>query len=195
MAEIKRDYAAEYQRRIAGGLANGLSKSQARGHRRATEVGPRSGGKANPFEDHKLRLALRQLRKEGSLSQAAKDAHIAPERLRRLAVEHGVIEKHGQRWKIKHELPRRLPLYSNGREYLITVGDFSEASKAGRYMAAVARFLATNDRKYLEPHIGQTITDITGKSYIVETRPNALYRLAHSSAASFEQIYRIVALP
>ena len=195
MTERKRDYAAEYQRRIAEGLAKGLSKSQARAHRRATEAGPQASGNSNPFEDHKLRLALRQLRKEGSLSQAAKDAHIAPERLRRLAVEQGIIEKHGQRWKIRHELPRRLPIYSDRQEYLITVGDFSEASKVGRYMAAVARFLATNDPKYLEPYISQMITDISGKSYPVETGPNALYRLAHSSAASFEQIYRIVALP
>lgn len=195
MPKRVRDYVAEYRKRIERGLAKGLSRSQARGHRRANEGSPSTGGMAKPIEDHKLRLALRELRKEGSLSRAASQAHISPERLRRLAVEQGVIERRARKWSIRADLPRQLPIYSEGRERIITVGDFAAASQAGKYMAAVSRFLATNDPKYLASYAGTSITDIKGKSYPLETRPNTLYRLAHASPASFEQIYRIVALP
>jgi hypothetical protein len=85
-----------------------------------------------------------------------------------------------------------MPLYSRGRQLDITVGDLEAASLIGRYMSAVSRFLATNDRAILQPFAGQAVIDHNGKSHPFETNPNALYRLAAAGGETFEQVYRIV---
>jgi hypothetical protein len=134
----------------------------------------------------------RFLRKEKSFSKAAKQAHISPERLRTYAQERGIIEKRGRRWVIKNDLPRRVLIYADGRERQIVVGDFKAASLVGKYMSAVGWFLTSNDKSYLKPFVGKTVTDIAGKPHALETRPNVLYRLSHAGGSSFEAIYRIV---
>ena len=62
----------------------------------------------------------------------------------------------------------------------------------GKYMAAVRRFLETNDVTLLEPFEGRSVVDSRGQEHPFETRPNAVYRLAHTEDHSFEEIYRIV---
>lgn len=192
MAKRKRNYAAEYSRRIAKGLEQGLSHSQARGHRRANEaVTPREKAKRK-LADHKLQVGLRILREKGSFSKAAKEAHLSAERLRRYATENGIVEKRRGRWKIKKALQRRVLIFSNGSERTITISTFKSASLIGKYMSAVGRFLTTNDIRHLKPFVGKTVTDINRKTYRLETGPNTLYRLANAGGSSFEDVYRIV---
>jgi len=83
-------------------------------------------------------------------------------------------------------------VYSKGEEYSIIVGHMRHASRIGRYMSAVSKFLRSNDPAHLKPFIGKTVTDENGKIYIFETNPNALYRIAASGGETFEQIYRII---
>jgi hypothetical protein len=83
-------------------------------------------------------------------------------------------------------------IFSNGKPLAITVGDFGSASKVGRFMAAIGRFLETNDRSVLTPFVGQTVRDISGKEHPLETRLNVLYRLSSTGEHTFEQVYRIV---
>lgn len=192
MVKRKRDSKAEYKRRIALGEARGLSRSQARGHRRATEAKVAKSRAEKALEDAKLQMGLRYLRKGKAFGKAAIQAHISPERLRTYAEEHGIIEKRGRRWVIKQNLPRRVLIYADGRERQIIVGEFKHASLVGKYMSAVGSFLISNDKSYLKPFIGKTVTDIEGKPYALETRPGILYRLSHAGGSSFEQIYRIV---
>jgi hypothetical protein len=95
----KRDYKAEYARRKTDGLARGLSVSQARGHAKAGERP--SPGRPHQVEDERLQIALRVIRQEKSFESAARAAHLSPERLRRYAVELGLIEKTDGRWQPK----------------------------------------------------------------------------------------------
>jgi len=83
-------------------------------------------------------------------------------------------------------------VYSEGEASSITISRFHYASKLGRYMAAVRRFLRSNDPEHLEPFIGKSIKDSHDKDYVFETSPNALYRIAASGSETFEQIYRII---
>ena len=159
MSRKQRDYASEYRRRIQRGSAKGLSRSQARGHPKATEALASPKRPARPISDEKLQRALRALRQEKNLAKAARSAGVSTERLRHAAVNKGAITKHGRRWIVRPDLPRRMPLYSRGREIAIIVGDFDTASLVGRYMSAVRQFLTTNNRVLLIPIAGQSATD------------------------------------
>src|SRR5262249_7899550 len=145
-----------------------------------------------PLEDDRLQLALRVLRQEKSLTAAAKAAQVSPERLKHVAAAKGAIEKQKRRWVVNPDLPRRMLLYSRGSESAITVGDFQSASRVGAYMSAVAKFTNTNERNWLVPFDGQSVTDISGKHHPFETNPNTLYRLTTAGGEIFEQVYRIV---
>jgi hypothetical protein len=188
----KRNYAVEYARRIARAVMKGLSKSQARGHPKPTEAIIRASRTAKPLEDDRLQLALKVLRQEKSLTVAAREAKVSPERLRRYATQKNIIERRGRRWIVRRDLPRRMLLFSDGRTLQVVVGDFASASKVGRFMAAVSAFLRTNNQAGLREFEGASIADISGKTHPFETRPNALYRLASAHDQSFEHIYRIV---
>jgi hypothetical protein len=187
-----RNYAAEYRRRIERATTKGLSRSQARGHRKPTEAWVTKNRAQKTLEDPRLQIGLRFLRKEKSFAKAAKQAGLSTERLRTEAVERGIVEKRGRRWFIKHDLPRRVLIFSEGRERHIIVSDFKVASLAGKYMSAVGWFVRTNDISYLRPFIGKSVTDKDGAIYTLETHPNVLHRLSHVGGSSFEQIYRIV---
>jgi hypothetical protein len=117
---------------------------------------------------------------------------ISPERLRRHAVERGLIEKSNRRWRPRADLPRRLKLFSSGKALTIVVPDKVSASLVGRFMSAIGAFLRTNNPAGLREFEGASVTDISGKAHPFETRPNVLYRLASAHDQSFEHIYRIV---
>lgn len=192
MVKRKRDYRAEYRRRIAGARAKGLSKAQARGHRKAGEKASRRTARERSVEDHKIQIALRTLRRTKSVSTAAKEAHLSPEKLRQIATEKGILEKRGRRWVVKSDIARRVLVYSGGQRSIITIGTMKMASLAGQYMSAVGRFLETGDQALLRPFANKAVVDDAGNKHPLETRPNALYRLSFSGGQSFEQIYRIV---
>ena len=188
----KRNYAVEYARRIARAVAKGISRSQARGHPKASEAAVSARRPAKPIEDDRLQVALKSLRQERSLTAAAREAKVSPERLRRYASEKSIIERRGRRWIVRHQLPRRMLLFSEGNTLQVVVGDFEAASKVGRFMSAVSAFLRTNNPAGLRQFEGMSVADISGRIHVFETRPNALYRLASAHDQSFEHIYRIV---
>ena len=192
MSKGKRDYVAEYVRRIARAVAKGFSKSQARGHPKVAEAVIVARRAAKPVEDDRLQLALKVLRQEKSLTAAAREAKVSPERLRRYATEKNIIERRGRRWIVRRELPRRMLLFSDGRAVQVVVGDFASASKVGRFMSAVSAFLRTNNPTGLREFEGVSVGDVSGNTHVFETRPNALYRIASAHDQSFEHIYRIV---
>lgn len=187
----KRDYKKEYARRIARAEARGLSRSQARGHPKASETYIKSRPVA-PITDEKVSAALRSLYSGVSLTAAAKQARVSPERLKRALVEKKLGLKQGNRWVVTDHRPRDVPMIINGRTKKITVPGFPEASRVGLYHSRVQKFLRTQDLSFLEEFDGETVIDIKGKVWPFETDPNVLIRFALKDEPPFHEIYAII---
>jgi hypothetical protein len=187
-----RDYAAEYARRIARGLAAGRSRSQARGHPGLGQ-GHVSTRARVPAYDRRLEEGLKAVRSGRSLRDAARSIHVAPERLRQYLDQTGVVEKQGGRLRVTDDdRVRDVPLYTAGALTTVRLPNYTEALHAGRFMAATEQFFSENDAAILAPFAGEFVTDVDGHRHPFETRPNVLYRLRLTGAAPFEQVYRIV---
>src|SRR5437868_5121684 len=99
MARQKRNYRAEYERRVASNLAKGLTRSQARGHPKAGErhASPKA---AERKPDRRLLEGLKALRETRNLGDAARRAGLAPERLRHFVRRLDFVEKRGARYVV-----------------------------------------------------------------------------------------------
>ena len=132
------------------------------------------------------------------LSAAARQAKVAPERLRRYLKDLDFVEKQRGRWVVGADPRiRAVLIYTEGQKKKIAVQGYEPAALAGSYWQAVGDFLHTNDTVHLVPFVGvqitaARITDAPGRAYTLETRPNALYRLANEGGDTFEQVYQIV---
>ena len=186
----QRDYRAEYERRLARGMGKGLSKAAARGHRGATDnVAGLIGRPIIPTSP--LNRAFEQIKAGQSLTATAKAFHIAPERLRRYVAETAEVRRERGRVRIVQDRRRfLLPLYTSGRLRRVTV-DAENAQSLGRYMAAVGRFLKTNNAAHLAPFEGQGVINAQGQFLKFETDPNRLYALDAKGELAFHQIYQI----
>lgn len=189
MGRKKRDYKAEYARRIARGKKLGLSKSQARGHAKPGEKSIRVKAVKS---DALLEAALRNLSKIGKQGEAAKRAGISAERFRRFLYDNSLATRKGRKWVIHDNRLKQLRSIIDGRYVDLKLrGD--QVSLNGKFMAGVGRFLKTNDYSFVEPFIGQSVRDAKGKRHVFETDPNTLYRLSGAQDEPFEQNYRIIA--
>lgn len=144
------------------------------------------------LSDKRIQRGLRILQEMKDLFPAARAAGVSPKQFAKAALEKGAIRKQGNRWVVRGSLPRRMLIFSGGREVVVTVRGIKSASLVGRYMVAVRQFLRTNNSDALEPFAGRSVKDTAGKSHPFETSPNAIYRLASAGDQAFEQIYRIV---
>jgi hypothetical protein len=185
----QRNYQAEYQRRINRGKTKGLSRSQSRGHPKAKEKNIR---KPRPISDASFQISLKALRSGKTLTEAAREIRVSPDRLRNQAQARKAIKLQGRKWIVRNDLPRQMLVYSQGEAYPIILGTMRQASKVGSHMAAVKRFLRSNDPAHLAPFVKKSVTDIKNKKHVFETNPNTLYRLSTSGGDTFEQVYRII---
>lgn len=185
----KRDYKAEYQRRIANAAKRGLTRSQARGHARPSEAAIRP---SPPRDAGPLEAALKTMRETGSQSAAAKAHHISPERLRRYVRQNELAERNGRVWSFTDNRPREMQVISNGEIRQLKLAGFEQASLNGQYLAAVKAFLSSNDIELLTPFIGQSVIDTKGKPHPLETNPNTLHRLAAAGSEVFHEVYRLI---
>ena len=184
----KRDYKAEYQRRIANAEKRGLSRPQARGHPRPGEKGIRPTAPKNP---ERLEAAYKTLRDIGSQKAAAKAHDVSVDRLRRYVREKDLAKWDGREWQFTDTRPREMQVISDGEVLFLTLDGFEQASLNGRHLAAVKDFIS-NDIAVLEPFIAQSVTDANGKRHPLETDPNTLHRLAAAGTEVFHEIYRLV---
>lgn len=186
----KRDFHLEYQRRLAKGLATGLSRPQARGHARAGER-PKapSGLKVDPRRPEEL--ALKLMKKGVTLKAASSAEGLTQERLRRYLKENTDARRVGRTWQIVDNRPRQFPFYSKAQLVSPTLAPL-EASKAGTFMHAVHDFLPDGDSGLLKPFRGDGVRDVAGKLHPFETDENTLYELDVKGELSFPEFYRII---
>ena len=187
----QRNYQLEYARRIARGLSKGLSKSQARGHPRSGESFVRLA-KKGPVYDKQLESAISLMRDGKSMTKAASSVGVSAERVRNYIVSQGLAVKSSGRWHLgKDSRTRTMMIFSRGRAVAVNVRGFEQARLIGQYASDVGQFLATNDTSYLDYFKGLSVTDTGGRTYLLETDPNTLYRLASGAGDDFSRIYRI----
>ena len=183
-----RNHKEEYRRRIARGAAKGLTRSQARGHAKASEKPVRA--RPAPKQQDNIEAAVLAMNRGASLSAAAKQKGVSRERLARFLLEQGIGASNGRKWTIADARPWFIPTFSAGAFVRIVVATFDERSLAGTYWNDVGRFLRTNDIKILAPYRGQGVKDSRNGRFIpFETDPNELHRIASAGMPQFYEVY------
>ena len=122
-----------------------------------------------PLSDARLQRALGVLSETKDVKTAARSIRVSVQRFQRTAKRKGTIRKIGGQWKVARRLPRKMPIFSGGRQLAITVNSKS-ASLIGRYMAAVGQFLKTNDPKVLAEFKGRRHQRRSGQSPSIRDR-------------------------
>jgi hypothetical protein len=126
-----------------------------------------------------------------SLTAAAREFHVSRRRLQGFLVQHRLAKRKGQRWVIKDNWPRRVPVMTGGRFRVLTVRGYKEARLVGEHHNAAGEFVRTNDIQLIKPFSGRTVQTVSGRKYPLETSPNALHRIAAMDTPSFNEIYEI----
>lgn len=186
----QRNYQAEYARRLERALARGLSRSQARGHAKPSEAPIKP--KRVKTDTATLEAALKSLYSGGSLQRAAADNHVSVERLRKYLSDQGLAKRAGRKWIVTDERQREMTVMTDGRARSLILKNLDSASLNGRHLAAVGQFLDSNNAYLLTPFVGLSVADSSGATHILETDPNALYRIANSGSQVFEHVYRLI---
>jgi hypothetical protein len=182
-----RDFKQEYLARIARGLASGKSRSQARGHARASDLPHAS---PLPFEkENWLEKALKLMKQGATQKQAAKSVGVSTETLRRFQRQNTTSRREGRRWVVVDERPVTVVMATRGKSHDVTV-THDAASDIGRHWVAINKFLESNDPAHLEPFVGSGLRDSRRRFHPFETRPNVLRKLDSAGELSFVELYR-----
>jgi hypothetical protein len=143
--------------------------------------------------DPRMEFGLAYMREGNSLAEAARKIGVTPGKLRGYVSNSGIVTRKRGQWHFKRDRRfRRMPLYSDGRRFVITVRNGKTASLIGSYMRAVRLFFDTEDIHLLDPFRDKSVRDVNGKRYVFEVRPNVLLRLDASGIEPFEIVYSIV---
>jgi hypothetical protein len=185
-------------RKVAAKRVKALSRRKATtrvksGSRRKTSAGKkptqRVGRKVS--QDRRLEIAVKDMNRGSSLTEAAVSVNLSPKSLRAFLGQRRLARRKGDRWTIKDDRPRRVPVMTKGRSRNLTVAGFKEAQLVGEHHNAVGNFVSTNDIALLKPFKGLSVRLTTGKEVLLETDPNALHRIAAMDTPPFHEIYEI----
>lgn len=185
----KRNYKAEYERRIANAARRGLSRSQARGHAKAGEKSIRS---PRATDSARFESALKAYRKSGRQIDAARSVGISAELFRRFMRENVSVKRRGRTLVIDDNRAREMTVVSKGQIFKAILPSHDAASVNGEYLSAVRAFLLSNEPSPLRKFDGRSVTDTAGKSHPFETDPNTLYQLAAAGSELFHNVYRLI---
>jgi hypothetical protein len=126
-----------------------------------------------------------------SLTEAARSVNLSPKSLQAFLGRRRIARRKGDRWTIKDNRPRRVPVMTKGRSRNLIVAGFKEAQLVGEHHNAVGNFVRTNDLALLRPFEGRLVRLTSGKEIPLETDPNALHRIAAMDTPPFHEIYEI----
>lgn len=133
--------------------------------------------------------AVRLMRSEGlSLSGATRRAHTSARTVLDYAGS-AIGRREGHYFATKRDaLPRMMRFVTPDGVIALQVRNSRQASRIGRYWAAVQRYLLTGRTEALRPFRGRTVR--TGKvAYPFITDPRTLERVAHAGELRFEELY------
>ena len=144
-----------------------------------------------PESDPRLELAVREMNHGSSLTATARSLGMSPRNLKDSLRRMRLLRRKGNRWVVKDNRPRRVPVMTGGRFRIVTVPGYAQASLVGKHHHAVGEFVRTNDIQLITPFRGRSISSISGKRYPLEADPNALHRIAAMDTPPFHEIYGI----
>jgi hypothetical protein len=132
-----------------------------------------------------LRVLARMRRNGNPLTSAAREEHIDPRTVRKhVGVElKRLAEGHIQPTKVDRRMRNMLIPTPGGAAPIIVRGS-QDASRLGRYMSAVGKYLRTGDTDTLEEFAGQSIA-----GHRLITDPDTLSSLAQAGGLQLEDIY------
>jgi hypothetical protein len=181
----KRDYAKEYLIRIACGLTGGKSRSQRRGHARATDllgsVSPQPFTRSAPLED-----ALKLMKQGVSQKATAKQAGVWAETLCRFQKANTTSQRQDGRWTISDSRPVPVWMATRGKVRPATVPHDATSDISRHWIA----FLETNDPSHLAAFVGKGLRDSKRVFHPFEIRPNVVRKLDSVGELSFVDTYR-----
>jgi hypothetical protein len=145
---------------------------------------PNPSSAPEPLED-----ALKLMKKGVSQKEAAKQAGVSAETLRRFQKANTTSHRNGRRWTISDARP--VPVWMATRRNMrpVTVSH-DAASDISRHWIAINLFLETNDASHLAAFVGKGLRDSKGVFHPFETHPNVLRKLDSVGELSFVDIYR-----
>ena len=131
------------------------------------------------FRQREARLraleALGLMRNKGkSLTASTKETGISPTSFKRhVGTTVTKVRKSGK-WKAKSEdsISRVMTIFSNGKRFNVETKDSKTASIIGKFNSAIGYFTTTGDASNLTKLKGTIVTDVSGREYVLETRPN-----------------------
>jgi hypothetical protein len=126
-----------------------------------------------------------------SLTAAARRLNLSRKQLQNYVSRKRLARRKGQRWITKDSRPRQVPVMTGGRVRILTVSGYEQARLVGEHHHAVGEFVRTNAVELIEPFKGQSVQATDGRRYTLETRPNALHRIAAIDSPQFYEIYQI----
>jgi hypothetical protein len=102
-----------------------------------------------------------------------------------------LAKKKSRRWAPRDDRPRRVLVTTRGGFRVVFVAGYEPARLVGEHHHAASAFVRSNDIELLRPFEGKAVRSIDGKSYPLETDPNALHRIAAMDTPPFHEIYEI----
>jgi hypothetical protein len=173
-------------RRRAATRVNPAPRRKILAGKKPTKRVPREVG-----QDPRLEIAIKDMNRGSSLREAARSVNLSPKSLQSFLAQRRLARRKGDRWTIKDNRPRRVPVMTKGRSRNLLVAGFKEAQLVGEHHSAVGNFVRTNDIATLKPFKGLSVRLTTGKEIPLETDPNALHRIAAMDTPPFHEIYEI----
>jgi hypothetical protein len=141
-----------------------------------------------------LDLVRRRFMAIGSVRGATDGTSVSGSRLYRLIRRYKLArwDRKKRKWISTDRLVREVAAHTTRGYMLIKLRGFSQTSLAMSHFAARNAFLASNDVALLAPFKGSSVTDVSGKKHLLETRPNVLLRLANAGSDADMKIYRLI---